>query len=168
LFEFGLGNVLISRQLSSGDVAFVIFLVDVQCLGVKKVHADIVPRAIYENRIYDKLVAHEGVVNIEPAAARKLVEGAVAYAESLGLPPYHEYRVGRLIFSDISVESCTREFTYGRNGKPYFFAGPYDDAARCRDIMQTLERVCGPGGYHYTIPVSPEEIDHDSVEPSEE
>ena len=45
LWEVGIGNVLVSRLLSSGEVAFVVFLVDVYCLGVKNLFLNIVPRA---------------------------------------------------------------------------------------------------------------------------
>ena len=41
----------------------------------------------------------------------------------------------------------------GKEGKPFFFAGPNDHFARCEEILHALERVCGPDGYHYAMPI---------------
>jgi hypothetical protein len=155
IWKVGIGNVLVSRQLSSGNVAFVMFLVDVSCLGVKNVFLNIVPRAVYDVKIYDHLLKQGPVQHFKPECARKLVEGAVEYARSLELPPHPDYRVGKLIFGDISAEACAEQFVFGRQGKPFFFAGPHDNAARCEEILRTLSRVCGPGGYDFVVPLGP-------------
>ncbi len=63
----GIGEVLISRQLSHGNVAFVIFLVDMYCLGVKDVVVNIVPEAHYRKNVYEKLGAQD---HVGPAEAR--------------------------------------------------------------------------------------------------
>ena len=152
LWESGIGSVLVSRQLSSGNVAFVMFLVDVYCLGVKDIFFNIVPRAIYDEEIYGHLLEQGPVRHFTPECARKLVEGAVAFAAAVELPPHPDYRVGKLIFGDILTDDCAEEFDFGRNGKPSFFAGPHDDEARCREIINTLHRVCGPHGYYFTVP----------------
>ncbi len=155
LWEVGIGNVLVSRQLSSGNVAYVMFLVDVYCLGVKDVFFDILPRAVYDARTYGKLLDLGPVQHVTPECARKLIEGAVEYARSLELPPHADYRVGRLIFGDIAADSCPQQFVFGKDGKPFFFAGPHDHALRCEEILRTLKRVCGPGGFHFLVPVGP-------------
>jgi hypothetical protein len=157
LWEGGIGNVLVSRALSTGNVAFAIFLVDVFCLGVKNVYIDIIPRVTYDDRIYERMFEQEGLRHIKPECARKLVEGAVEYAAALELLPHPEYRIGKLIFGDISAEACTQQFTYGKDGKPLFIAGPNDDSARCQDILHTLERICRPDGFHFLMPINPDE-----------
>ena len=162
LWEVGMGNVLVSRELSSGNVAYVMFLVDTYCLGVKDVFSNIVPRAVYENKIYDRLLAQGSVQHLKPECARKLVEGAVEYARALELPPHADYRAGKLIFGDISAAACTQEFVFGHEGKPFFYAGPHDNAARCEDILRTLNRVCGPDGYHFIMPAGGPSLDLDN------
>ena len=108
LWESGIGSVLVSRQLSSGNVAFVIFLVDVYCLGVKDIFFNIVPRAIYDEEIYGHLLEQGPVRHFTPECARKLVEGAVAFAAAVELPPHPDYRVGKLIFGDICTDQTVR------------------------------------------------------------
>jgi hypothetical protein len=155
LWKGGIGEVLISRQLKNGDVAFVAFLVDLYCLGVKNLIMNVAPRPLYERNLYDKLAAQYELIPLRPECARKLVEGAVQYALDLGLPPYHDYRTAKLIFGDIQAEACIENFEYGKDGKPFFIAGPHDHAARCRDIIQTLHDSCGPNGYHFLMSNGP-------------
>jgi hypothetical protein len=155
LWEVGMGNVLVSRQLSSGNVAFVMFLVDVYCLGVKDLFLNIVPRAVYDSKIYDHLLNQGPVKHVKPEYARKLVEEAVEYARALQIPPHPDYRVGKLIFGDLSAAACPEQFVFGKDGKPFFFAGPHDDAARCEEILRTLTRVRGANGYHFAMPAFP-------------
>jgi hypothetical protein len=156
LSKEGMGEVLLSRRLAQGNVAFVIFLVDMYCLGVKDVVVDIGPEALYRKNVYEKLAARTTLVRLKPECARKLVEGAVQYALDMELPPHADYRIARRIFGDISAEACAEEFIYGKDGKPLFIAGPYDDAAKCQRILRLMERHCGPGGSHYIMRVSPD------------
>jgi hypothetical protein len=76
----------------------------------------------------------------------------VQYALDLGLPPHPDYRVAKLIFGSIPAEACTSRFVFGENGKPTFVAGPYDDPARCQQVLRALKERCGPDGYHFMVP----------------
>jgi hypothetical protein len=46
----------------------------------------------------------------------------------------------------------TEELEFGKDGKPLFIAGPHDGQARCRQILATLARSCGPDGSHFFMP----------------
>ena len=39
-----------------------------------------------------------------------------------------------------------------KNGKPFFFAGPHDTLARCRQIVTILANTCGEGNFDFVIP----------------
>ena len=153
LWDEGISSLLISRKLRSGSVAYVIFLVDVYCLGVKNVILGVVPRSRYDWQVYEKLSDQYHLVKLKPEAARKLVEGAVEYARNLGLSPHPDYRKARLIFGDIDADACSEEFVYGKDGKPFFVAGPHDSPWRCKQIIRTLTDRCGPDGFHYLMPL---------------
>jgi len=168
LWEEGIGEVLISRQLTNGQVAAVVFLVDMYCLGVKDVIMEILPRARYEEKVYRKLADRFRLISLEPAGARKLVEGAVQYALDLGLPPYADYRTAKLIFGDIDAGACTEQYAYGKGGKPFFVAGPYDGPAKCEYILRTLKDRCGPEGYHYLMPLGEPSLAEWLIEDEEE
>jgi len=40
------------------------------------------------------------------------------------------------------------QLTFGKNGKPFFVAGPHDNAAR---ILKQLEKTAGQGNYDYLV-----------------
>jgi hypothetical protein len=142
LWQKGIGEVLLSRTLKNGKVAFAAFLVDVYCLGVKNAMFNIVSRGQYDD-LCDRLRRRAPIVPIEPEAARKLVEGAVQYTGNMGLSPHPDYHTAKLIFGDISTEACTKEFTFGLNGKPCFIPGPYDGPARCEQVFHAIARHLG-------------------------
>ncbi len=152
LWKQGLGNVLVSRHVANNMVAFAVILVDVYCLGVKNVMIDVVPRARYDRDVYGRIADQARLVPLKPECARKLVEGAVAYAMEFGLTPHRDYHTAKLIFGDVDPTACTEQYRYGKDGKPFFVAGPYDGPAKCRQILLALENRLGPDGYHFVMP----------------
>jgi hypothetical protein len=153
IWDEGIGQMVVSRRLSDGNVAFGAFLVDTYCLGVKDAFADIASQARYQHNLYDKLAHSRETIRLKPECARKLIEGAIQYAAGLGFAPHPDYHTAKMIFGDVSAEACTREFSYGKDGKPFFIAGPYDSPERCEYVLQTLHDRCGPGGYHFLVPI---------------
>ena len=112
------------------------------------------PREFFDEFIADIPMRMKAV---EPGYAKKLVEDAIAYARDLGFEPHPDYKLPRKIFDDIDASECSAEFTFGKDGKPFFIGGPYDSAARSKHIIDTLQRRCGPDGYHYMMGLSPDD-----------
>ncbi|MBI2511886.1 MAG: YecA family protein [Opitutae bacterium] len=153
----GLASLAVWRTRSDGSVDYAIFIVDAYCLGVKDcvtetgvsatdVAADIdvqLPPAIRER--------------IHPACAKKLIEGALAYAQALGFAPHRDFRKARKILNGIDAAACPREFTYGLDGKPCYVRGPEDDDDRVDRILAILEARCGEDGYDYVDPEEDED-----------
>src|SRR6266478_902718 len=98
--------------------------------------------------------ANFGSREITPATARRFVESAVEYARGLGFPPHPDHHRAKLIFGAIDPAQATEELEFGKDGKPFFIAGPNDNQSRCRQILATLERSCGPGGSHFLMPMA--------------
>lgn len=153
LWKNGIGHVLLSRQMTNGNVAFGCFLVDVYCLGVKDAFWNVVSRTSYDD-FYAGLAEKMDMAHVAPEYARKLVEDVIRYALDLGISPHSDYHAAKLIFGDISADLCLEEFTFGKDGKPFFVAGPHDHYERCQRILRALEHRCGPDGYVYLIPVT--------------
>ena len=152
LFEIGIGNVIVTRTMLHGNVASALFLVDVFCLGIKDVFFAVLSHAAYADRLVE-LKQRESFNIIRPTCARKLVEGAEAYARDLGFSPHPDYHVAKKIFGEIDAQACPMSFEFGKDGKPFFVAGPYDTPARCQTIMDTLMVRCGPDGFHYLMEI---------------
>jgi len=153
IWREGIGQLLVSRLLPNGHVAFAVFLVDMYCLGVKDAFTNIVPRGRYDRDLYGKLADQGALIKMQPECAYKLLKSAVEYANELGLRPHPDYRTAKLIFGDVAVEACDEEYTFGKDGKPFFIAGPHDSQAKCQEVIRTLHHSCGPEGFHFLLPV---------------
>ena len=149
LFDIGIGNVILSRKMPNGFVGAAFFLVDVFCLGIKDAFYDVLSPPEYDYRLSG--LQHETFRAIHPTCARKLVEGAEAYARDLGFPPHPDYQRARQIFGDLDATACPTHYVFGKDDKPFFMSGPYDTPARCRSIIDTLTRRCGPEGFHFMV-----------------
>ncbi len=160
IWNQGIGQVVFSRLLPNRNVAVSSFLLDIYCLGVKNVMFNIADRPSYDKNIYDKLRNAYVLETLDPACARKLVEGGVEYARNLGFPPHAGYAKAKAIFGDIDPSTCARTFEYGKDGFPCFISGPNDTKARCAQIMRALTAKCGIDGFHYMIGIDdPDEYD---------
>jgi hypothetical protein len=152
VFDQGLGYVVVSRR-SGAEVAAGIFMVDAYCLGVRDAMAMLKPQAFFNEFIAGVPMRMRAV---EPAYAKKFVEDAIAYARDLGFEPHPDYKLPRKILNDIDASECAAEFTFGKDGKPFFVSGPSDSESRSKQIIDTLQRRCGPDGYHYMMGLSPD------------
>jgi hypothetical protein len=150
LFEIGIGHVVIGRELPSGLLACGFFLVDVFCLGVKDAHfAEMEP-----DQVHAFLAASDGTqtfVDVAPACACKLIEGAVDYADDLDLAPAKDFGVVQAIFGDIEPDACSDTFTFGKDGKPFYVPGPLDTPARIRAVTLALQNRLGVDGSNRLI-----------------
>ncbi len=161
LWNEGLGSLAIARQESEEGLVFAVFLVDAYCLGVKDAfwHAG-TPGEF--NKLLDRMEESQKLHAITPACLVKIVQGAVAYAQSLGFRPHPDYRHAAKLLEGIDPATCTLEFTYGRNGKPYYIQGPNESHAEAEAIMG---RIAAAGG-HFMVggPVSEWEDSDDDIE----
>ncbi len=156
LFEIGAGNVLFARRTGGDQIAFSFFLVDLFCLGVKGAFSGQVSEQEYEQRFKASILTlpgQGGLEQLEPACARKLVEGAVAFASELGFSPHAEYRAARRIFGDLAPGDCPTRFEYGRYGRPFYTRDPGETASQAKRIVRQLEKRCGADNYDAVIDV---------------
>ena len=153
IWEDGLGTVTLSREMPNGMVAFARFLIDTRCLGVKDVDINVINQSQYRE-MQHRASSRFPFRILTPADAVKIVEDAVAYARGLGLQPAADYARARTLFGGIDPNESRMEIEFGRDGKPFFMAGPYDTPAKCQRILRALEENCGPGNYHFMMPMS--------------
>lgn len=156
--ETGLAQVLVARHHDDGLVDFAFFLVDFWCLGVKDTfHENDTPVAEFNDFLRERL-PEDFQERIHPAYAKKLIEGAIAYAERFGFLPCREFRKARKILSSIDAATCPTDFSYDRDGKPHYVEGTLDTPERADKVLSILEARCGLDGFSYE-PLEDEEDD---------
>jgi hypothetical protein len=148
LFELGTGTVVLTR-FRGGNAECGVFLLDVFCLGVKNALYALVSESEYEHRVLDRTLPLEQRKSIDPPSARKLVEGAVAYARSFGFAPHADYKKAARVFGGTNAAESTARYTFGKNGKPLYVHGESDPFAKCLRILKQLRGCCGDDGFDF-------------------
>jgi len=128
-------------------------LVDTYLLGIKDCFGQVLTQGEDKKRLED--YRERDVRKIDPPSAKRLIEDALTYAKSFGFSPHNDYPRVKPIWNGIDSSRAQESFEMGKDGKPFFFAGPHDSPAECRRIVDILERKCGPEGYHVTMPIAP-------------
>lgn len=153
--ESAITQILVARRSSSGQITIGMFLVDLGCLGVKSAFGKLVTRREYR-QLRDGMMAHQPMIKADLNLAAKIIREAIAYAQDLGFKPDPDYRDARLVLGDADPNACDVPIPLGgKNGKPFFVAGPYDNVDR---IMSKLMRKLGPDGFTYIVPIGGDEI----------
>lgn len=152
LFDQGIGWVIMARiRAKRQRVQVGVFLVDVFCLGAKLALCEDCDLEDYRRRIRSHYQSSFPMVSVEPCCARRLVELAVQYAQSLGLAPHPDYKKAARVFGGVQAAQCVQQFTFGCQGKPLYRRGPRETEAQAIRIVRHLEMRCGLGNYHYEV-----------------
>jgi hypothetical protein len=149
VWHSGMGHLMISRDLKSGEIAVVVFLLDVYCLGVKDCFSTIQWPQGYQEFI-DKLNYNEdGFHDVELAYAKSLLNSVIEYARQFKLEPHKD--VYKLLPFLGNIETGNYEFEFGQEGKPLYIPGPNETQGDIRNIMKKLEKYAGQGNYNYIM-----------------
>lgn len=141
----GLVAVLVARRHRYDKVSACGYLVDVHCLGVKNA---IEPQLLDQQELLRFIRSFFAGYDGEPVPAplelvQHLVLGAVEYARGRGLQPHPDFAATA---GHLGSWTGPSDITFGRDGKPFYVQGPYDNA---RSVIETLDRTVGRGNYHY-------------------
>jgi hypothetical protein len=139
----GIALVLVARAGRADRVSVCGYLVDTFCLGVKNV---IGPELMGKRQLASfaraYFMAFPGPGLRAPVElVQHLVHGAVAFAEGLGFAPHPDFAAARGHLGELN-EPCA--FTFGRQGRPLYVPGPYDDPFA---VMRALEETVGSDGF---------------------
>ena len=149
--EGGMAQIFIARKKQHGNIILGVYIVDTFCLGLKntmfqhnmsEIEYELHKREISRNTNMDwKKLPSNTCFNI--------IYGAIEYAEDLGFMPNKDFSTTEYILDD--VESLEFEdIEFGRDGKPYYFAGPYDDTSR---VIAKLKKAVGEGNFEVIMPM---------------
>jgi len=142
-------QVLISRHGPLGQIGVGVFLVDLGCLGVKNALGYQVNPEEYA-RLCKEIKGQQKMVPADLNLAAKIIREGIAYAERLGFTPHRDYRQAQPILGNADPDACKEEIPLGKDGKPFYIAGPYDNV---KQVMDRLTRAVGPDGFIYLVPL---------------
>ncbi len=139
----GLALVLVARAGRRDRVSVCGYLVDTFCLGVKNT---IGPERMRRRELLSFSRTYFRAFPSPPLPApieqaQHLVHGAVAFAAGLGFDPHPDFAAGRGHLGELS-EPCA--ITFGREGRPLYVPGPYDNPIA---VMEQLSATVGTDGF---------------------
>lgn len=149
--EVGITPVLVARRQPNGNILFGNYLVDLYCMGVKDADygADLSQDEFYDE-FMPQLFHESAPLEISPAMAHEIVHGSVEYAAQFGFRPHRDFRRAQYVLDPPDAQPRTGEVEFGKDGKPFYIAGPYDNP---QAILRQLERTAGEGNYHYLFQI---------------
>ena len=150
--EPGLVQVLVARQQPDGDICYGFYLVDKYLLGLKNslAHAG-VPASDYRREIREGLYRDTKSKDCPPELAHQMIYQSIDYAHQFGFEPEKDFALNQYILEPRGELNEPYNITFGRDGKPFFVAGPHDNVAR---ILRQLDKTAGPGNYDFFAPLS--------------
>ena len=125
------------------------YLVDYWCLGLKSTAG---PRKLNEiqykdllRTIYEPYDQQYTIIGLKEA--RSIIFGGIDYADKLGFKPDADFEKTEKYLGD---KNDIIELTFGRKGKPFYIAGPYDNNKK---IIDTLSKSAGKDNFDFMIPM---------------
>ena len=141
----GLVCVLLARRHRFDKVMVCGYLADVYCLGIKNTFGPEVMGEFEFSKFQPEFFgAFQGWQTADIELARHLIFGAVDYARALGFEPQGEFDEAAGLLGPWTGPSA---ITFGKDGKPSYVSGPYDDPRR---ILKTLERTAA-GQFEFSV-----------------
>ena len=153
--EMGMANICISRRHSNGNITLCLYLVDINCLGIK----DTGYYFNLEKDYYDEFTAKftsgmENVQKIEYNLAHNIIYAGLEFAETFYFKPKSDFTTVTSHFLEEDTDDIPIiEIECGKDGKPFYFQGPYETHFEAMQIKKKLENNPGKGNYHYLMPI---------------
>ncbi len=146
----GLDTVIVSRVMPSGKLIVGMYLMDLYCLGIKNTVFKFAMTADEFNEFVEMVQTQErrDFFEIEPSMAANLVFGGLDYAEQLGFRPEKDWAITKYIVDEDLITEDIDNIEFGKDGKPLYFQGPYDNA---KMIFATLNKNVGEGNYEFVM-----------------
>ena len=145
----GLVTVTVARREPQGMLKVCEYLLDVFCLGVKNTTGPVVITADGLDNLLAQFYQSypDGYLAIPGDLAVELVRGALDYADGLGFTPAagSDWRSTR---GHLDERPESPRIQFGRDGKPFYVNGPYDNADQ---VVKTLSQTVGKDGFDYAM-----------------
>lgn len=143
-------QILVARRAPTGVIVAGAFLVDLGCLGVKSAFANVFRTPADYELLRQDLMANQSLKPADLDLAAKIVREGLAYARKLGFSPDPDYREAAVLLTGADPDACHAQIPLGKDGMPFFVAGPDDDVPK---IVDQLTRAVGEGNFEFVMPI---------------
>lgn len=148
--DMGLVEILLARQQPDENICFGVYLVDTYCLGLKSTFANAgFSRTRYQNEVRGRVFHETNPKKCSLELAHQMIYASIDYAAQFGFQPDKDFALSQHLLQPRGELAEPYKIPFGKDGKPFFIAGPHDNAQR---ILRQLEKTVGPGNYHYLMP----------------
>ena len=161
--EGKLCNIIIIRQHSNGNVTYCVYMVDLNCLGVKDSFYQFnVPYAMVQDFFNESGKEHNlSIIKIPYKLAHNIIHAGIEYAEEYGFKPCKVFTsvTGYFLEEDTDAIPLIQIECGGKDGKPLYVNNGFESAFHEKQILAQLEKTAGEGNYHFIRAI------HDDDEP---
>jgi len=150
--EAGMAPVVIARRQDEEHVLFANIEVDLYCLGVKDAFANAsFTLSRFERELPKMCATKPEKISIE--LAHEIVYGGLEYAKKLGFEPHPDFKrqMADLVLDPPDAHPRNDGVVFGKDGKPLYVSGPYDDEMTINRVVNTLKRSVGEGNFDLVI-----------------
>lgn len=149
--EQGVAHVVVARIHVNGNITMCMYLVDIFCLGIKNTQYFFnIPEAEYQE-MKDSM-EHIEFEPISYNMAHNIVYAGLEYAEEYGFKPHKDFTsITNFLLEEDTEDIELIDIECGKDGKPFFVSGPFDDQVKINQVMAQLERTAGKGNFDYLL-----------------
>lgn len=145
-----IANVVVSRKQLNDNLTYVMYLVDLACLGVKNVgyyyNQDQIDFGDYKKKILDN-----DFISIDYSLAHNIIFAGYEFANDYGFKAHKDFLNTAIYFLDEDTDDVPLiEIECGRNGKPYVIEGPYNRSESRKAVLH-LSKTVGPDGFIFEV-----------------
>jgi hypothetical protein len=144
-----MASITISKTMPSGKFVIGLYMIDMFCLGVKNTLFKFALDSFGYDEFIQKINAQSEIVKCDLGEAHNIIFGAIDFAAENGFKPQKDFSITQYILDENLIDDRIDEIEFGRNGRPFYFAGPYDNTMY---IIETLEKNVGEGNFDVVLP----------------
>jgi hypothetical protein len=148
--DSGIGNITLIREKPDGNFLVAVYLIDIFCLGLKNTFYN---PDTSSSEIKDMLNKNpdEKQIELNSDYAHSIIYGGIDFALNLGFKPHSDFKVTKFILTPREEIEFDDTIEFGKDGKPYYFAGPYDTPEKNNRIFKQLEESVGKDNFYFTV-----------------
>jgi hypothetical protein len=142
----GMASVSVARRHANGNITAGLFLVDLNCLGVKDaMYLFNIPEDEFMGNISGG--GHVDLETISYELAHNIIFAAIEFANEYGFKPHKDFAIAQYILEEDTEEIELIEIKCGKDGKPFYVQGPGENEQQADRIIAQLKHSAGEGNY---------------------